>query len=73
MKGNEINSIIQARFRQFKEMVFSTVYNSEKKDARETLTTVMNDLEVELSLAEAKKQLALKQLNYVKHLLSQLD
>lgn len=73
MKGNEIDSIIQARFRQFKEMVFSTVYNSEKKDARETLIGIMNDLEVELSLAEAKKQLALKQLNYVKHLLSQLD
>ncbi|WP_434222147.1 hypothetical protein ACOKW7_31630 [Limnospira platensis CENA597] len=54
-------------------MVDSTVYNANKEDAKETLISIMNDCEVELSLAEAKKQLSLKQLNYIQHLLTKIE
>ncbi|WP_434221913.1 hypothetical protein ACOKW7_24850 [Limnospira platensis CENA597] len=54
-------------------MVDSTVYNANKEDAKETLISIMNDCEIELSLAEAKKQLLLKQLNYIQHLLTKIE
>ncbi|AMW30715.1 hypothetical protein [Arthrospira platensis] len=72
-KPPNTNAIIKARFKTFKQMVDSTVYNANKEDAKETLISIMNDCEVELSLAEAKKQLLLKQLNYIKHLLTKIE
>ncbi|MET0099937.1 hypothetical protein, partial [Limnospira platensis] len=70
MTQTNTNAIIKARFKTFKQMVDSTGYNANREDAKETLISIMNDCEIELSLAEAKKQLLLKQLNYIKHLLT---
>ncbi|QQW27385.1 hypothetical protein [Limnospira platensis] len=54
-------------------MVDSTIYNANREDARDTLISIMDDCEIELSVAEAKKQLLLKQLNYIKHLLTKIE
>ncbi|MFO7142264.1 hypothetical protein B9T16_11630 [Arthrospira sp. PCC 8006] len=73
MTQTNTNAIIKARFKKFKQMVDTTVYNANREDAKETLISIMNDCEIELSLAEAKKQLLLKQLNYIKHLLTKIE
>ncbi|MGI0496072.1 hypothetical protein [Limnospira platensis] len=73
MTQNNINAIAKIRFKTFKQMVDSTVYNANREDARDTLISIMDDCEIELSVAEAKKQLLLKQLNYIKHLLTKIE
>ncbi|QQW28211.2 hypothetical protein AP9108_24600 [Arthrospira sp. PCC 9108] len=54
-------------------MVDTTIYNATKQDAKDTLITIMNDCQTEYSLAVAKEQLLLKQLNYIKHLLTKIE
>ncbi|AMW26767.1 hypothetical protein [Arthrospira platensis] len=73
MTQNNIDAITQTRFKTFKQMVDTTIYNATKQDAKDTLITIMNDLSTEYSLTVAKEQLLLKQLNYIKHLLTKIE
>ncbi|MFO7087948.1 hypothetical protein, partial [Limnospira platensis] len=60
MTQNNIDAITQTRFKTFKQMVDTTIYNATKQDAKDTLITIMNDCQTEYSLAVAKEQLLLK-------------
>lgn len=71
--NNNLYPLIVQLFNAFKQMVDTIIYNETKEVAKEKLLTILNNCQSEYAEIEAKKQLLLKQLNYVEHLLSKIQ
>lgn len=71
--NDNLHPLIVHTFNTFKQMVDTIIYNETKEIAEQQLLTILNDCQSEYASLEAKKQLLVKQLNYVEHLLSKIQ